>query len=135
MQKIRWHERFDNFKLALANINETNDCIQQNGLNKIYTMALIQAFKIVFELAWKTMKDYLEYEGIKTDTPRQTIKTAFLRNLIPDGQIWIDMMEARNKTSHTYNESLAKSLTNEITDKFLPALNNLETIFAGKLDE
>ena len=135
MQKIRWHERFDNFKLALANINETNDCIQQNGLNKIYTMALIQAFKIVFELAWKTMKDYLEYEGIKTDTPRQTIKTAFLRNLIPDGQIWIDMMEARNKTSHTYNESLAKSLTNEITDKFLPALNNLETIFAGKLDD
>lgn len=135
MQKIRWHERFDNFKLALANINETNDCIQQNGLNKIYTMALIQAFEIVFELAWKTMKDYLEYEGIKTDTPRQTIKTAFLRNLIPDGQIWIDMMEARNKTSHTYNESLAKSLTNEVTDKFLPALNNLETIFAGKLDE
>ena len=72
-------------------------------------------------------------EGIKTDTPRQTIKTAFLRNLIPDGQIWIDMMEARNKTSHTYNESLAKSLTNEVTDKFLPALNNLEIIFAGKL--
>ena len=133
MQKIRWHERFDNFKLALANINETNDCIQQNGLNKIYTMALIQAFEIVFELAWKTMKDYLEYEGIKTDTPRQTIKTAFLRNLIPDGQIWIDMMEARNKTSHTYNESLAKSLTNEITDKFLPALNNLEITFARKL--
>ena len=133
MQKIRWHERFDNFKLALANINETNDCIQQNGLNKIYTMALIQAFEIVFELAWKTMKDYLEYEGIKTDTPRQTIKTAFLRNLIPDGQIWIDMMEARNKTSNTYNESLAKSLTNEVTDKFLPALNNLEIIFAGKL--
>ena len=133
MQKIRWHERFDNFKLALANINETNDCIQQNGLNKIYTMALIQAFEIVFELAWKTMKDYLEYEGITTDTPRQTIKTAFLRNLIPDGQIWIDMMEARNKTSHTYNESLAKSLTNEVTDKFLPALNNLEIIFAGKL--
>ena len=57
MQKIRWHERFDNFKLALANINETNDCIQQNGLNKIYTMALIQAFEIVFELAWKTMKE------------------------------------------------------------------------------
>ena len=86
MQKIRWHERFENFQLALVNINETYDCIQQNGLNKIYTMALIQAFEIVFELAWKTMKDYLEYEGIKTDTPRQTIKTAFLRNLIPTGK-------------------------------------------------
>ena len=135
MQKIRWHERFENFQLALVNINETYDCIQQNGLNKIYTMALIQAFEIVFELAWKTMKDYLEYEGIKTDTPRQTIKTAFLRNLIPDGQIWIDMMEARNKTSHTYNESFAKSLADEITNKFRPALKELDTIFTGKFNE
>ncbi len=135
MQKIRWHERFENFQLALVNINETYDCIQQNGLNKIYTMALIQAFEIVFELAWKTMKDYLEYEGIKTDTPRQTIKTAFLRNLIPDGQIWIDMMEARNKTSHTYNESFAKSLADEITNKFMPALKELDTIFTGKFNE
>ena len=135
MNKIRWHERFENYKLALSNINETNDCISQNGLNKIYTMALIQAFEIVFELAWKTMKDYLEFEGINTDTPRQTIKTAFLRNIIPDGQLWINMMEARNKTSHTYNETYARSLTEEITGKFLPALNDLETILAGKINE
>ncbi len=135
MKKIRWHERFENFKLSLVNINETHDCILQNGLNKIYTMALIQAFEISFELAWKTMKDYLEYEGIQTDTPRQTIKTAFLRNLIPDGQLWIDMMEARNKTSHTYNENFAKSLNDEITNRFLPALNGLETILTGKINE
>lgn len=132
MTELRWQQRFENYKLALANINETYDYIKQNGLNKIYIMALIQAFEMVFELAWKTMKDYLEYEGIKTDTPRETIKNAFLRNVISDGDCWIEMLEARNKTSHTYKEEFAKSVAKEVIDRYLPALNNLRTILAEK---
>lgn len=132
MTELRWQQRFENYKLALANINETYDYIKQNGLNKIYIMALIQAFEMVFELAWKTMKDYLEYEGIKTDTPRETIKNAFLRNVISDGDCWIEMLEARNKTSHTYKEEFAKSVANEVINRYLPALNNLKTILAEK---
>ncbi|MBE7709591.1 MAG: nucleotidyltransferase [Cyanobacteria bacterium SIG32] len=135
MTKKRFLERFENYKLALKNINETFDHIKKHGINKIYTMALIQAFEMVFELAWKTLKDYLEFEGINTDTPRETLKTAFLRNIITDGDVWIEMMEARNKTSHTYREELANSIAFEITEKFIPLLNNLESILAGKTNE
>ena len=135
MTKKRFLERFENYKLALKNINETFDHIKKHGINKIYTMALIQAFEMVFELAWKTLKDYLEFEGINTDTPRETLKTAFLRNIITDGDVWIEMMEARNKTSHTYREELANSIAIEITEKFIPLLNNLESILAGKTNE
>lgn len=134
MTEYRWVDRFSNYKLALKNLNETYDCIQENGLNKIYTMALIQAFEMVFELAWKTLKDYIEYEGIKTDTPRETIKTAFLRNIISDGDSWIEMMEARNKTSHTYREELANSVAQEIINRYIPLLKNLEKIMDGKLN-
>ena len=77
MSEIRWKQRFENFKKANSNLVETADCIKQNSLNKIYTMALIQAFEMSFELAWKTMKDYLENDGILTDSPRTTIKEAF----------------------------------------------------------
>lgn len=135
MTKKRFLERFENYKLALKNINETFDHIKKHGINKIYTMALILAFEMVFELAWKTLKDYLEFEGINTDTPRETLKTAFLRNIITDGDVWIEMMEARNKTSHTYREELANSIAFEITEKFIPLLNNLESILAGKTNE
>ena len=62
MQNKRWLQRFENFEKASINLNETIECIKQNGINKIYTMALIQAYEIVFELAWKTMKDYLEFK-------------------------------------------------------------------------
>ena len=134
MQNIRWLQRFENFEKASINLNETIECIKQNGINKIYTMALIQAYEIVFELAWKTMKDYLEFNGIITDTPRETIKEAFSKNIISDGQIWIEMMEARNKTSHTYKEEYAKSLCDDILNIYSKQIINLLEFFKGKIN-
>lgn len=133
MQEIRWIQRFENFQKALNNFHETTNCIKQNGINKIYTMALIQAFEIVFELSWKTIKDYLEYNGIKTDTPRETIKEAFSKNIIEDGQTWIEMMEARNKTSHTYREDFAQTLVSEILNSYSPLLDKLFLFLEGKI--
>ena len=133
MQETRWIQRFENYKTALDNLDETVECINRDGISKIYTMALVQAFEIAFELAWKTIKDYLEYSGIKTDTPREAIKSAFSNNLIEDGKIWILMMEARNKTSHTYNQSFAKELANEILNEYTKQLHNLSEKLWEKL--
>ncbi|SHJ57331.1 nucleotidyltransferase substrate binding protein, HI0074 family [Paramaledivibacter caminithermalis DSM 15212] len=57
-----------------------------------------------FELAWKTMKDYLEQEGFDVKSPRKTIQTAFQIQLITDGHLWIDALEKRNLMEHTYDE-------------------------------
>ena len=130
----RWQETLQNYKKSVENLNETIQCIGQNGLNKIYTMALVQAFEICFELAWKTMKDYLEFNGIKTDTPRDTIKTAFSTNLIKDGQGWIEMMEARNKTSHTYRETFANQLADDILQTYSRLIENFETTMDSKIN-
>lgn len=130
----RWQERLQNYKKSVENLNETIQCIGQNGLNKIYTMALVQAFEICFELAWKTMKDYLEFNGIKTDTPRDTIKTAFSTNLIKDGQGWIEMMEASNKTSHTYRETFANQLADDILQTYSRLIENFETTMDSKIN-
>lgn len=134
MQNLRWVERFENFEKAKKNLSIAKDYIAQNGITDIAIMALVQAFEITFELAWKTQKDYLEYNGIKVNTPRETIKEAFQSNIIEDGQIWIDMMESRNKTSHTYNVEFANQLAHEILEKYIPQFENLYTFFKGKID-
>lgn len=134
MQNIRWEERFNNLEKAVNNLGETRAFIQKNGLNKIYIMALIQAYEITFELCWKTMKDYLLYNGIKVDTPREVIKESFANNIISDGKIWIEMMEARNKTSHTYKEEFAKELADDILNNYIAQINNLHSFFKGKID-
>ena len=132
MQEIRWVQRFQNYQKAILNIEEIKQCIDENGLNKIYTMALIQAFEISFELAWKTVKDYLQFNGIKVDTPREVIKEAFANNILKNGQLWIEMMEARNKTSHTYKEEFANELANDILNTYIPQLEILSEFFEEK---
>ena len=133
--ETRWVQRFENYKQALSNLSETIDCIQKEGNSKIYTMALVQAFEMTFELGWKALKDYLEYSGIMVNTPRDSIKEAFKMNFINDGQGWIEMMEARNKTVHTYKEEFAKGLCNDILTNYFNMFNELSTFLEGQINE
>ena len=72
--------------------------------NQLYQMALIQAFEFTFELGWKVVKDYFKYNGVDARLPREAIKEGFAVGVIEDEQLWIDMMDARNSTSHSYDD-------------------------------
>ncbi len=102
---IRWKQRFDNYSKAVAQMTEF---IGKGELNKFEILGLIQCFGFTFELAWKTMKDYLLLEGFDVKSPRATIQTAYQNDLIIDGHHWMDALEKRNLLVHTYNEELVK---------------------------
>ena len=59
-QDIRWLQRFDNYKKALAQLSRF---MQKNTLNELEEQGLIQAFEYTHELAWKVQKDFLEQQG------------------------------------------------------------------------
>ena len=94
----------------------------------------IQRFEYSFELAWKTTKDFLEAGGalLSTVSPRQVLKDAFATGIIPDGQVWIDMLDHRNLHSHTYDSSVFEEAVDAIADRYLPAMRALQSFFAGK---
>ena len=72
---------------------------------------LIKAFEYTFELAWTTLKDFLEYRGQSgIYGSRDAIRKAFQLNLIDDGENWMDMLISRNRTSHTYNKETADEI-------------------------
>ena len=77
-EDIRWKQRFANYKKATTQLEEF---IEKGELNKFEVQGLIQCFEYTFELAWKTMKDYLEQEGFEVKSPRGTIQTAFQTQL------------------------------------------------------
>ena len=64
---------------------------------------LLKSYEVCFELAWKVLKDFLNINGLSVSLPKDVIKSAFANEVIQDGQIWIDMLNARNLTSHEYN--------------------------------
>ena len=77
-------------------------------------------------MGWKVLKDYLAYEGIEVPpTPRQVIKQAFQQQIIQDGQLWIEILEARNTMSHAYDEQKAKNAAKAIQQHYHPALKTL----------
>ena len=90
---------------------------------------VVQRFEYTFELAWKTLKDYLVHSGIVFDqiTPRRVIKEAFSAKIIEDGQIWIDMLEQRNLMSHTYDEETFEKVIRNITQRYFVALEQVFT--------
>lgn len=86
--------------------------------------AMIQRFEFSYELTWKALKAALEVYGLVTASPRDAWKKAYAAGWIESDRIWLDMLDDRNLTSHTYNESLAEDIAARIPS-YLPAMEQL----------
>lgn len=119
---IRWKQRFVNFEKSFKLLEKF---IALNEPDEIARAGGIQFFEMTFELAWKTLKDYLENEKLIAKSPRETIKLAFQIGLISDGHDWMDGLDDRNLTVHTYDEETAVQIEHRIRDKYYPLLKIL----------
>ncbi len=124
-QDIRWKQRLENFGLAISRFKEAMAGIAKDPQNHLYQIAFIGAFQFTFELAWKTMKDYLSYSGVQASLPREVIKQAFHFQLIKNGQIWIDMLEDRNLMAHVYQEQAAKEAVKNIREHYASEIEQI----------
>jgi len=116
---IRWEQRFSNFKKALSKLKEVIKTEKLETLSELEQEGLIQRFEYTHELAWNVMKDYFEYQGNSTITgSRDAIREAFNKKLITNGEMWMETIKSRNKTTHTYNEETAKTIVNDIVNNY-----------------
>jgi len=116
---IRWKQRFDNFNRALHQLTLAVELSQQREFTDLEKQGVIQAFEFVHELAWNVLRDFLEFEGIQGIVgSRGAVREAFKRGVIADGELWMDMIEKRNLTSHTYNAELAQELVTVIVNGY-----------------
>ncbi|MEK6788703.1 MAG: nucleotidyltransferase substrate binding protein [Pseudomonadota bacterium] len=130
---IRWQQRFNNFCAAFAKLEQAVAAHESMPGNDLIQMALIKAFEMTFELSWKTLKDYLQYNGIDVKLPREVLKQAFANDIVEDGQVWIDMLEDRNLMAHTYNEARAQMAVNHIRLRYMTGLSALHQCLLSKL--
>ena len=114
----RLQERIESFNRAFEILSEAVNAYKNNSMNILTHMALIQSFEVCFELAWKVLKDYLDENGVKVYLPKEVIKEAFSFEVISNGQLWIDMLNARNSTSYEYNLDKVNSILMNISDEY-----------------
>ena len=120
-------KRFEERKKDLINAtNRLKEALNEEESDLIID-GVLHRYEFTFELAWKTLKDYLEYLGvtINTGSPREVIKESFAHDLIPDGETWIKMMLARNSLSHLYDEETSRQVYNEIKEKYIYQIEKL----------
>ena len=130
---IRWQQRFDNFDRALGLLREA----LANGpaaLNQLEKEGVVQRFEYTLELAWKTIKDYLEESGVVLTavTPRQVIKDAFAARILTDGQAWIDMVDHRNLLSHTYDPANFEEAVDAFHGRYLTAFGQVRDLLESR---
>ena len=131
MQDIRWKQRFENYRSALKELGEF---IERDELNKYEEQGLVKAFEYTYELAWKTLKDFLKYQGVEGIVgSRDAFRSAFNSEIVKDGHLWMSMIESRNKTAHTYNKKTAEEIADDVRERFYPAFRELESFFIERL--
>jgi len=122
MDDIRWKQRFSNFLRAYGYLSGAVELSRTRELTKLEQQGLIQAFEFTHELAWNVLRDYLDEKGITgLIGSKDATRNAFKNGLIEDGDSWMKMIEARNLSSHSYNNEIAQSVADDILARFFPA--------------
>lgn len=123
--------RFEERKQELLNATERLKEALKQEENDIVIDCVLHRFEFTFELAWKSMKDFLEYNGISENigSTREILRRAFESHLIEDGEEWINMMLARNSLSHLYDEETSRKIYKEIKEKYIKLLEKLNNKF------
>lgn len=107
-------------KKAVQSLDEAfslySKALPNSAEKKAFRDACIQRFEFTVELSWKVC---VRHMGSQTTAAKIAIREMARNNLISDPQLWFDFIEARNQTSHSYDEDVAKKII-EIA-KMLPA--------------
>ena len=108
-------------------VERLNESLKEDiNTNPVALDGAIQRFEFTFELAWKLMREVLLYRGKEVSSPRMAIKQSFKEYFFEDGQGWIDMLDDRNLTSHTYKQDLANEIYERIKNKHYVLLKELK---------
>lgn len=135
--EIRWKQRFQNFSRAYALLNSVLEENNIDDLSNLEQEGVIQRFEYTYELAWKTLKDYLEYNGanISEITARNVFKEAYSSGIIENADVFIDMMFSRNLLSHTYDFNKFRDILSKVKKDYLPVLSDLYLFFVDRILE
>ena len=131
-EPARWQYRFRNFSRAYSLLQEAAED-DPKSLSDLEREGLVQRFEYTFELAWKTMRDRLDYDGMKVEpgpTPRNVIRTAYETGMIDDGQAWIDMLTDRNAMSHEYDQEAFEAVADNVHRRYLACFKELWELLA-----
>ena len=112
----KFETKLTNFKDAYERLSEAIEEFKQPNASGVIQDGVIQRFEFTYELAWKTIKVFLEDQGIvEVNSPKGIIKEAYAQKLLVDEKNWLLMLNDRKMTSYMYKKEMAKEIAERIS--------------------
>ena len=125
---VRWIQRFNNFKKAFSQLSSATELAAKRELTELEKHGLIHAFEYTHELAWNTLKDFFENRGVQNlYGSKDATREAFKSGLIENGEAWMQMIESRNLTTHTYDEDTVAKIASVVLHSYFAEFAKLQT--------
>ena len=127
--------KYENFGNAVNRLNEANVAYKRNSDNDIYQDALIKRFEFTFELAWKTLREFMLDQGYSLEilSPKGVISFAWREGIISNEELWLDMLQSRNLSAHDYGRELSADIADKISNRYCKELTALKKYIADSL--
>lgn len=111
------NQSVENLKRALSRLEEAIHT-PVSEYESILVDGTIQRFEFCSELFWKMLRRALLENGVETGTPREAIEKAYQAKWLNDEKLWIQMLRDRNRTSHVYEEEIAREIFSKIPEYY-----------------
>ena len=121
---------FENFSNALERLEEAVNEAQ----TELEIDGAIQRFEFTFEQAWKSIKKFLEDEGIICRSPKSCLKEAYAVGFINKEQIWLKMLTDRYRTVHIYDMETSREVFENIKRFYVQELKALKQKLISRMD-
>ena len=127
--------KYENFGNAVNRLNEANVAYKKNSDNDIYQDALIKRFEFTFELAWKTLREFMLDQGYSLEilSSKGVIWFAWREGIISNEELWLDMLLSRNMSAHDYGRELSADIADKISNRYCKELTALKKYIADSL--
>lgn len=134
-QDIRWKQRFRNYEKAFQRLSRAIEVVRATPDDDLLQSGLVQTYEYTFELAWKTLKDYLELEGFLLRSPRETIRQGFQSGYIMDAEDWLQALSDRNLIVRLYDDEVRIRAVKDISERYFFILQSFYNTFNPKTNK
>ena len=127
-------QKIENYQNAVKRLEEAIARYQAAPDDTLYRDGLIQRFEFTFELAWKSLKEYMEDQGVMMTivSPRSVLKEAYSMGIINGPELWNEAVDSRNLMSHIYDESTAVAIADRVSKEFIIPLTALADFYRNE---
>lgn len=134
-QDVRWKQRFQNYEKAFGRLVRAIEVVKATPDDDLLQSGLVQTYEYTFELALKTLKDYLESKGYVLRSPRETIRQGFQSGFIANAEDWLQALADRNLIDHIYDDEVMARVLKDVFERYFFILQEFNTSFKAKADE